>query len=418
MDAPPTIYGLRRQERMKWWIEFIGFWLLGLCNNFGYVIMLSAAHDILKEEEGTNSTQPVPKNTTNEFDCNPVSTGAILLADVIPALIIKVTAPFYMQRIPYNIRFILMVLFSAGSLIIVGTARIVALSLVGVACASISSGFGEITILQLSSFYSKDTVSAWSSGTGGAGLFGSLSYALLTGPIGLTPRTTILILLFIPALQVVSYIMVGASHAVSKHRQYQQIVGSNTTADTDNEIDENSTVAGEESKLTVLPSRLSLVKPLLKYMIPLTLVYFAEYLINQGLYELVYFRNIKLKHSDQYRWFSVTYQLGVFISRSSVALFRIHHLWVLPIIQFTNLGLFFACIYRTAYIPSIWLVFGLIVFEGLIGGGAYVNTFYKISIEIPERDREYSMGVASIGDSFGITAAGLLAIPLHNAICR
>jgi hypothetical protein len=28
---------------------------------------------------------------------------------------------------------------------------------------------------------------------------------------------------------------------------------------------------------------IDLLKPLLKYMIPLTLVYFAEYLINQGL---------------------------------------------------------------------------------------------------------------------------------------
>jgi hypothetical protein len=46
------------------------------------------------------------------------------------------------------------------------------------------------------------------------------------------------------------------------------------------------------------------------------------------------------------------------------------------------MGLFFACVYRTAYIPSIALVFGLILFEGLIGGGAYVNTFYKISIEV------------------------------------
>ncbi len=50
------------------------FRLLGLCNNFGYVVMLSAAHDILKQEDG-NSTQPVTHNTTNRFDCNPVSTG-------------------------------------------------------------------------------------------------------------------------------------------------------------------------------------------------------------------------------------------------------------------------------------------------------------------------------------------------------
>lgn len=73
----------------------------------------------------------------------------------------------------------------------------------GVACASISSGFGEITILQLTSFYPKYTVSAWSSGTGAAGLLGALSYAGLTGPLKVKPKTAILILLFIPVLQVI-----------------------------------------------------------------------------------------------------------------------------------------------------------------------------------------------------------------------
>ncbi|CAF1442067.1 unnamed protein product [Rotaria sp. Silwood1] len=367
ISVPKAADDRKRSERGKWWLEFIGFWLLGLCNNFGYVVMLSAAHDILKQEENDNSTQPVSHNTTNQFNCNPISTGAILLADILPALIIKVTAPFFMHRIIYNIRFVLIVLFAASALIIVGTSKIVALSLFGVVCASISAGFGEITMLQLTSFYAKYTVSAWSSGTGAAGLLGALSYAGLTSLLKLNPRTAILILLFIPVLQVISYIMVGASQVAAKHRQYQQISEHITTdADTDNEASEK--IINEKATSKTFRERLKLVKPLLKYMIPLTIVYFAEYLINQGL--------------------------------------------------LTNMGIFFACVYRTAHIPSIWLVFGLVIFEGLIGGGAYVNTFYKISTEIREPDREFSMGVASIGDSFGITFAGLLAIPLHNAICR
>ncbi len=101
-------------------INSIYFRLLGLCNNFGYVVMLSAAHDILKQEEPpSNSTEPVVHNTTNRLDCNRVSTGvsrsdnlknliiriifqAILLADIIPALIIKVAAPFFMHHIVYK----------------------------------------------------------------------------------------------------------------------------------------------------------------------------------------------------------------------------------------------------------------------------------------------------------------------------
>ncbi|CAF1065033.1 unnamed protein product [Rotaria sordida] len=417
MNASPKTNDHNRVEHGKRWIEFIGFWLLGLCNNFGYVVMLSAAHDILKQEEDTNSTEPMPHNTTNRFDCNRLSTGAILLADILPALVIKLTAPFFMHRIIYNFRFILIVIFAASSLIIVGTSKIIALSLFGVVCASISSGFGEITILQLTSFYSKHTVSAWSSGTGAAGLLGALSYAGLTSLLKLNPRTAILILLFIPVLQVISYIMVGASQAVARHRHYQQI-SEHITVDVDIDSNVDETIISVNETLKGFKGRLKLVKPLIKYMIPLTIVYFAEYLINQGLYELIYFRNTSMSHSTQYRWYSVFYQLGVFASRSSVALIRIHRLWILPIIQLINMGIFFACVYRTAHIPSIWLVFGLVIFEGLIGGGAYVNTFYKISIEIPEPDREFSIGVASISDSVGISFAGLLAIPLHNAICQ
>lgn len=29
------------------WRDLLAYWLLGLCNNFGYVVMLSAAHDII-----------------------------------------------------------------------------------------------------------------------------------------------------------------------------------------------------------------------------------------------------------------------------------------------------------------------------------------------------------------------------------
>lgn len=30
------------------WRNLVAFWILGLCNNYGYVVMLSAAHDILQ----------------------------------------------------------------------------------------------------------------------------------------------------------------------------------------------------------------------------------------------------------------------------------------------------------------------------------------------------------------------------------
>ncbi len=44
-----------------------------------------------------------------------------------------------------------------------------------------------------------------------------------------------------------------------------------------------------------------IVRSLLKYMIPLFFVYFAEYFINQGLFELLYFRDSSIEHKSQYR---------------------------------------------------------------------------------------------------------------------
>lgn len=69
------------------------------------------------------------------------------------------------------------------------------------------------------------------------------------------------------------------------------------------------------------------------------------------------------------------------------------------------------------YTPSIWIVFAIVLWEGLLGGAAYVNTFYKMSKSIPLNKRKFAIAVVVLSDSIGISLAGFLAIPLHNAIC-
>lgn len=34
------------------WRNVLSFWILGLCNNYGFVVMLSAAYDIIKRFDG------------------------------------------------------------------------------------------------------------------------------------------------------------------------------------------------------------------------------------------------------------------------------------------------------------------------------------------------------------------------------
>jgi hypothetical protein len=34
------------------WRDLLSYWMFGLCNNYGYVIILTSAYDILKDLEG------------------------------------------------------------------------------------------------------------------------------------------------------------------------------------------------------------------------------------------------------------------------------------------------------------------------------------------------------------------------------
>ncbi|XP_011698536.1 PREDICTED: battenin [Wasmannia auropunctata] len=385
------------------WRNLLAFWILGLCNNYGYVVMLSAAHDILQSKFGDKDALPSTNATTNTNNtgirtCTTVSTGAILLADILPALAIKITAPF----LPFLVhaRLATCVLFSAAGFLMVSLSTTEWLAIMGVVITSLSSGLGEVTILSYSNQFSKQVISTWSSGTGGAGVIGAVSYAGLTTVLSI--EHTLLAMLAVPLLQAITFWLILAHPAHTK------------IPITKNGIDSQEQIIKVPKKS--FREKIGLVPSLLKYMIPLGLVYLFEYFINQGLYELIEFKDIWLTHPEQYRWLQVDYQIGVFISRSSVNLVTIDKIWIMAVLQFVNvIILLFDTLYY--YIPNIWIVFALGLWEGLLGGAAYVNTFYRMSSEIPKADREASLGIASMADSIGIALAGWLSMPVHNAIC-
>lgn len=132
---------------------------------------------------------------------------------------------------------------------------------------------------------------------------------------------------------------------------------------------------------------------------------------------MVYFKNIWIDHDAQYRWLQVDYQIGVFISRSSVTLFTINKIWLLVVFQFINLGIVLTEV-LTFFSPTIWIIFVLVFWEGLLGGSAFVNAFYRMSKEIPKNRQMFAMGIACVADTIGVSLAGIIAIPAHNAICK
>lgn len=154
-------------------------------------------------------------------------------------------------------------------------------------------------------------------------------------------------------------------------------------------------------------------------MLPLLLVYVAEYTINQGVAPTLLFplKDTPFQHFRAfYPVYNALYQLGVFISRSSTPFIRIHNLHLPSFLQIINLTILtLHALFN--FIPNVYIVFAIMVWEGLLGGAVYVNTFAEISDTVPLEDREFSLGATSVSDSGGICIAGFLGMVFEVWLC-
>jgi battenin len=367
--------------------------------------------------------------------------GTVLLADVIPSMVVKLTAPYYIHLVPYNVRIWLLSAISACGMLLVGyssaarDASGITIKMAGIVLASLSSGGGELSFLGLTHYYGSVSLAAWGSGTGGAGLIGAGAYALLTTTFGLSVRGTLLASALLPLIMMFSFFIVlphGPLKAAKQNNaQYQPVPG-----DEEAESPEatgllaqpneryTSPASTHHSRLQTITHSLatklnrarSLVVP---YMLPLFLVYVAEYTINQGVAPTLLFplESTPFTHFRAfYPTYGAIYQLGVFISRSSLPFIRVRTLYTPSILQVLNLiGLTAHAMYP--FIPSVYFVFAIVFWEGLLGGLVYVSTFAAIREEVPEEDREFSLGATTVSDSAGICLAGFVSIGMEKALC-
>ncbi|KAL4918239.1 CLN3 protein-domain-containing protein [Aspergillus aurantiobrunneus] len=390
----------------------MAFWLFGLINNVLYVIILSAALDLV----GPN----VPK-------------GVVLLADVLPSFGTKLVAPYFIHAVPYSVRIVICIFLSALGMLVVAMSPAyveggtISSKLAGIVLASLSSGMGELSFVGLTHFYGPFSLAAWGSGTGAAGLVGAGAYALATTFLGLKVKTTLLTSAFLPAVLAVSFFLIlPRSPVQSGHTGLgdgERHANDSALSEEDDEERErllgSSIYSAQSLKPTHsrgrrwqnLKANLRRARGLfLPFMLPLLFVYIAEYTINQGVSPTLLFplKETPFTHFRAfYPAYNAIYQVGVFVSRSSTPFFRIHDLYLPSILQIINLvvltlhSLF-------DFIPNVYLVFIVVFWEGLLGGLVYVNTFAEIGDRVPQKDREFSLGATTVSDSGGICIAGFL----------
>ncbi|KAI1823927.1 Batten's disease protein Cln3 [Xylaria intraflava] len=398
------------------------FWLFGLINNVLYVIILSAAQDLVGSD--------VPK-------------GLVLLADILPSFATKLIAPYFIHRVPYSMRIVVFAVTSAAGMLMIAFTppdRSIGLKMVGVVLASLASGGGELSFLGLTHYYGHMSLAAWGSGTGAAGLVGAGLYVLLTEWFAFTVKNSLLASAFLPVVMVISFFLIlpkkplGGVSAAGKYGLLRDLDEPDSS-----DVDDVPAVNATSSLLASDPPAPAALSPhaddswstfvtnlrrakslVFPYMIPLLLVYLAEYIINQGVSPTLLFPLESSPFSelrDFYPMYGFLYQLGVFVSRSSVAFVRIRHVYLLSLLQVGNLVLLTAQSLLN-FIPNVYIVFVITFWEGLLGGGVYVNTFAEIMENVPFVDREFSLGATSVSDSAGICIAGFVSMVMEVWLCN
>ncbi|KAH8079170.1 hypothetical protein JL720_9431 [Aureococcus anophagefferens] len=396
----------------------VAFALLGLLNNFCYVVMLTAALHLVES-----------------------AAGLVLLANVAPSLLLKAVAPWTLHRVGYGQRVVGCAALSAaafyGAAAWPGRWRLAA-----VACASLAAGGGEATFLALAHFYDARALHWWSghrAAASGRGVLraaharGGLDAArgasrAASGPSRRSPPTLassgrrrgpggLLELELAPAANPLR----GADGSEVPVLHCDPGAAEDADADAGTDADANAELhvdGPSKPDAASAPSPAARFRQLRPYVGPLFVVYLAEYTMSTGATSTIDARGVSRKRF--YELASLVYQLGVLVSRSSGGCVRLRWLWTMAALQCANLAAMAAASFFDAPARGVpWQALQALVFwEGLLGGAVYVNAFGRIHAEVPREDRELSLLVASCADSAGINCAAWLSLWLQCALDR
>lgn len=418
--------------------DMAGFYIAGLLNNAGYVIMLAGAKNIA-----------------------PGYVGVVYVCNVVPSITVKITGPYWYHLISYKNRVIMSSVLMACSFIMVAlgtTADAIWLQLLGVIVGSVQSGFGEASFLALTAFYeSRTALTYWSSGTGLAGIFGYGWVVIFTIAMNASFQLTLYVALILPMLFWLNFNFLlkvpeisrekdevdddeirangaGKSEAGMSLNVLHAGTHSNDGVPSDDAMLVDGSSTGESRQpSTAHPTedlseaaasmsfqeRMNNTLSLWPFMIPLFVVYFAEYAMQSGVWSAMGFPVSSENARDNFYEFSnFMYQGGVLVSRSSGMLYKadMKTLWLFPVLQLVLLVFFILDAYYQFWYDWSLLVPCFVV--GLLGGAVYVGGFSLLAETVPPHLKEFSLSAASLADGAGIALSTIAGIFIQQALYK
>eukprot|EP00026_Physarum_polycephalum_P009750 Phypoly_transcript_09884.p1 GENE.Phypoly_transcript_09884~~Phypoly_transcript_09884.p1 ORF type:complete len:452 (+),score=46.46 Phypoly_transcript_09884:157-1356(+) len=386
-----------------YWRNVTTFWFLGVINNLAYVVVNSAAKSLA---DGFGQSRMI---------------GLILWCNIAFGIVARFGNTFLLEGSRDGWRVVV-----AGYLMVAGLLGVSLsvwieawwLCLVSIVVIGTSSSFGESVLLGHMRKYSPDIVSGWSSGTGMAGVAGSLGYLLfIAGGMTnmgifavLAPLGVIYCLLFFymlkPPPAPFTDILSGVSSPVT--------------------VEAPSSPLLEHEPKSRSQRYIHCLKLVWWNAFQLLLVYFFEYVASVGgsasAQPQEYSKSKDWFLRNSYAILAFCYQLGVLISRSSLHLFKVKKVEIITILQGINMIFW---VLQAKYLmlqgsAEVWVLFALMVYVGLLGGGSYVNIFYLVlnDPKILASDRELCVNITAIFVNVGITLSSAFILFMDNTFLK
>lgn len=278
---------------------------------------------------------------------------------------------------------------------------------------------GDATIIGFMKAIPAENIAGWSSGTGIAGLTGAGLY-LIFSTIGMEFNHIVIALFPISFIYFANFkVILNLKAAVDKKFPDQtSLVDPNSNKDIQSINEEKEAKVNESLSWPAIKNVLKLVGfPIYN----LSWVYFLEYCCTTSFAERANPKKTDTTgqdfwHRKAFVLLALSYQLGVFISRSSFYLFKVRRVDLLTYSQAINFFVFFSIAYWKWI--EIYYQIPIMIWVGLMGGCSYVNCYFMIleNKALSKSQKEIAINVAAFFNDIGIVSAAFFAIFVSNFV--
>ncbi|KAM0503636.1 hypothetical protein ACHAP8_002875 [Fusarium lateritium] len=375
---------------------YLGFTVLGLVNAIVPFVVHSANYLII----------PYPR-------------WIVILIETLPALFTKLLLPHFIHRIPYWMRPLSIgAVWIIIALITKSTPPNIAppVRIFTSALASASAAAMELSFLGMLRYYNRLGLAGWGAGVGAGAVFCAVLPFVLTVWLESFLRDFIDCIYVLVGAMLVAFFVVLPGAPVNYPHARQELAK--------DDIEDASPLLQDPvqqlSRLLSTKNRIHLTKSIVRpFMIPLFGAFVAQTLVYPGLSRALPLPESSASFFSYLTTYGLSFQLGNFISRTHVLLFRPANLKASStILGAATLILLANSIFL---VSSAEVMMGILAFTAGLGGGAvYMVVFDKV-LEEKTLDtginQEFCLQVVGVGETAGLVAGGIMGTMLESLMC-